>query len=116
MAGHRRERTFALVSPLEALLDNHTRTSDTAAAHDPTLVAIDRKRISVSELHNLTQRGRHSLEVGQDDVDSLAFLAEQVLDGNLDVVERDVSGSSSGRVCVVWARAQQQSTSATRVH
>lgn len=30
--------TLALVSPLEALLHNHTGAGDTTAAHDPSLV------------------------------------------------------------------------------
>jgi hypothetical protein len=38
------------------------------------------------------------VEVGEDNVDTLALLAEQVLDRDLDVVKGDVGGSSSGGV------------------
>lgn len=38
------------------------------------------------------------VEVGEDNVDTLALLAEQVLDGDLDVVKGDVGGSGSGGV------------------
>lgn len=38
------------------------------------------------------------VEVGKDNVDSFALLAQEILDRNLDVVEGDVGGSSRGRV------------------
>lgn len=38
------------------------------------------------------------VKVAQDDVDALVLLAEEVLDGDLDVVKRDVGGTSGSRV------------------
>ena len=65
-----------LVSPLERLLDNEAHVADGGAGHHPALV----------------------VEVGQDDIDALVLLAEQVLDGNLDVVKGDVGGAGRRRV------------------
>lgn len=38
------------------------------------------------------------VEVAEDDVDALVLLAQEVLDGNLDIVKGDVAGSGGGRV------------------
>jgi len=38
------------------------------------------------------------VEVAENDVDALVLLAEQVLDGDLDVVKGDVAGAGGGRV------------------
>lgn len=38
------------------------------------------------------------VEVAEDDVDALVLLAEEVLDGDLDVVKGDVGGAGGGRV------------------
>lgn len=66
----------ALVSPLEALLDNGAGHADRGASHAPALV----------------------VEVAEDDVDALVLLAEEVLGGDLDVVEGDVGGAGGGGV------------------
>lgn len=66
----------ALVGPLEALLDDEARRGDGAAGHDPALV----------------------VEVAEDDVDALVLLAQQVLDGDFDVVKGDVGGAGGGGV------------------
>lgn len=60
-----------LMGPLEGLLNDETHVPDGGARHHPALV----------------------VEVGQDDIDALVLLAEQVLDGDLDVVEGDVRGT-----------------------
>lgn len=65
-----------LVAPLHALIDNDPGVADDTAAHNPALV----------------------VEVGQNDLETLVLLAEQVLDRNLDIVEGDESGTSGGRV------------------
>lgn len=41
--------SFALVSPFEALFDDHTRSSDGSTAHDPTFVAAEGKNIRISD-------------------------------------------------------------------
>lgn len=66
----------ALVGPLQALLDDEALRGKGAAGHDPTLV----------------------VEVAEDDVDALVLLAEEVLDGHLDVVKGDVGGAGGGGV------------------
>lgn len=66
----------ALVCPLQALLRDEARGGNGAAGHGPALV----------------------VEVAEDDVDALVLLAEQVLDGDLDVVKGDVGGSGGGGV------------------
>ena len=58
----------ALVRPLERLLDHEAHVADRRARHGPPLV----------------------VEVAQDHVDTLVLLAQQVLDGHLDVVKGDV--------------------------
>ena len=67
---------LALVRPLQTLLDDDAALRDGGAGHGPALV----------------------VEVAEDDVDALVLLAEQVLDGDLDVVEGDVGGAGGGGV------------------
>lgn len=66
----------ALVCPLQTLLRDEARGGNGAAGHGPALV----------------------VEVAEDDVDALVLLAEQVLDGDLDVVKGDIGGSCGGGV------------------
>lgn len=66
----------SLVSPLEALLRYETHVADGGAGHGPPLV----------------------VEVGEDDIDALVLLTQQVLDRDLDVVKGDVGGAGSGGV------------------
>jgi hypothetical protein len=40
----RLSESFALVSPFEALFDDHTSTGDGSTAHNPTFVAIDQRK------------------------------------------------------------------------
>lgn len=56
-------------------------------------------RPEVSWHKGLTSHGPSLVvEVAEDDVDALVLLAEQVLDGHLDVVKGDEAGAGGGRV------------------
>lgn len=65
-----------LVGPLEALLDNGAHRPHRRRAHHPALV----------------------VEVGQNHVQTLVLLAQQVLHGHLDIVKGDVRGAGRGGV------------------
>jgi len=56
------------MSPLEALFDDHTTSSDRSTAHDPTFVAEGSNRISKEQTREAKAKGV-SLEVGKNDED-----------------------------------------------
>lgn len=66
--------SLALVSPLEAFLDNETLAASRRADHDPTFM----------------------VEVAEHDEDSSSLRSKGVLNGHLDVVKGD-EGSPGGR-------------------
>ena len=65
-----------LMCPFEALLHNGTHPSNHGAGHGPTFM----------------------VEVAHDDDESIVFFAQEVVDGNFDVVELDEAGGRRGRV------------------
>lgn len=83
LSHQRLPKHFTLGSPLEALFHGVSLEPNSTTGHDPTFV----------------------IEVAQNNAQTVVFLAQDVLDGDLDVVEGDVRSARGRRIrCLYLGR------------